>query len=241
MVAEFSIAVASANGIAEIRQILLQTVSKFGYSHFVYSLRLADHNITDFNTIVIHTLGTKWMQSYQKNQYFRDNYISDHLAGGTGPLIWSDMFVLLRTGGLEDRYHKTMQGYWDFGWRNGVTMPLGLVRNYRAGMSFIADPAVSTEEHNRSFAAHKDVLLRLMTAFHEHVDRPRFLAQHLNLSVREIEALDWMSQGYQVKEIAEKLGNSPHTVSKQIISARNKLYSQTGAQAVAKAVMLGII
>lgn len=62
-----------------------------------------------------------------------------------------------------------------------------------------------------------------------------------NLSVREIECLEWLARGRLNDRIAEELGISNSTVEFHFRNARRKLNCKTREQALAKAAMLDII
>jgi len=61
------------------------------------------------------------------------------------------------------------------------------------------------------------------------------------LSERERECLVFLSRGFKVKELAGVMGTSPRTAEKQIASARRKLGASTREQAVATALMKGLL
>ena len=62
-----------------------------------------------------------------------------------------------------------------------------------------------------------------------------------HLTERELECLRWISAGKDASEIAVILNISPHTTRDYLKSARYKLDCVTSAQAVSKAVALGLL
>ncbi|HMN87002.1 MAG TPA: LuxR C-terminal-related transcriptional regulator, partial [Bauldia sp.] len=84
----------------------------------------------------------------------------------------------------------------------------------------------------------ENVLARLHRA---DIIRDVFGEEHIHLSAREVEVLHWKSLGKDATEIATILDISPHTVRDYIKSARFKLDCVTSAQAVSKAVKLGLL
>ncbi len=63
----------------------------------------------------------------------------------------------------------------------------------------------------------------------------------IRLSARERECLLWLSRGLRNERIAERIGISPPTVELHLANARRKLAADTREQALARAIMLGII
>ena len=71
--------------------------------------------------------------------------------------------------------------------------------------------------------------------------KEEFGEDKLRLSSRELDCLYWTAQGKEAIDIALILSISPHTVRGYLKSARFKLDCVTSAQAVSKAVMLGLL
>jgi DNA-binding CsgD family transcriptional regulator len=66
-------------------------------------------------------------------------------------------------------------------------------------------------------------------------------ADAVRLSSRERECLLWLSKGLRNDRIAERLGISNHTVELHLANARRKLQAATREQALAQAVIRGLI
>jgi DNA-binding CsgD family transcriptional regulator len=241
IVADFTAHVVASNGLDEICELLLSTFQKFNYRGCAYSLRLPTIDPPNNNTIIFHSLGDDWLNNPSSKQQEFNKLLADHIVGHVEPLVWSDLFELPDDPAEERKLAGSIENFQQLGWRHGVTLPLGKLRNYHAGLSLFADPKLNANEHKQLFLEKAETLQQLAQSFHDHVDRPRLLIEHLGITNREIDVMQWMSQGLSAKAISEKLGNSPHTVNKQITSAKEKLSSQTGAQAVSKAIMLQII
>ena len=86
-----------------------------------------------------------------------------------------------------------------------------------------------------------DLSIQVANRIHRRVIRDVFGEEHIHLSAREVEVLHWKSLGKDATEIATILDISPHTVRDYIKSARFKLDCVTSAQAVSKAVKLGLL
>lgn len=67
----------------------------------------------------------------------------------------------------------------------------------------------------------------------------RYVVPHL--SAREIEALTWLAAGHRIERIGEKMGIRPVTVGKHLVTARLKFGARTREEALARAVLRGIV
>jgi LuxR family quorum sensing-dependent transcriptional regulator len=64
---------------------------------------------------------------------------------------------------------------------------------------------------------------------------------HVELTRREIECLQWAALGKSEWEMSQILGISEHTSEKHLLSAKNKLGAVNRVQAVAEAIRRGFI
>ncbi|NDV88230.1 hypothetical protein GTW51_16135 [Aurantimonas aggregata] len=62
-----------------------------------------------------------------------------------------------------------------------------------------------------------------------------------SLSRREIECLSWLMHGKRVKDIAFQLNLSSAAIELYVKNARTKLKARTREQAIARAIMLGLL
>lgn len=69
----------------------------------------------------------------------------------------------------------------------------------------------------------------------------RGCSQRITLTPRERDCLQGLADGQSAKEMAHALRISPRTVEHHIARAQAKMQARTGAQAVARAVALGLI
>jgi DNA-binding CsgD family transcriptional regulator len=84
-------------------------------------------------------------------------------------------------------------------------------------------------------------LIQIANRIHRHAIVELFGADRPHLTVRELECLRWVARGKDASEIAIILNISPHTTRDYLKSARFKLDCVTSAQAISKAVQLGLL
>jgi len=85
------------------------------------------------------------------------------------------------------------------------------------------------------------LLIEIANRLHRRVIRDVFGEDHVHLSARELQCLQWKALGKDANEIGLILELSPHTVRDYLKSARFKLDCVTSGQAVSKAVKLGLL
>mgnify|MGYP000087665510 FL=1 len=122
---------------------------------------------------------------------------------------------------------------------HGMSIPVVSKRGHRGlfSISFAGTPEawVAFKEANTELS------IQVANRIHRRGIRDVFGGEHIHPSAREVEVLHWKSLGKDATEIATILDISPHTVRDYIKSARFKLDCVTSAQAVSKAVKLGLL
>jgi DNA-binding CsgD family transcriptional regulator len=87
----------------------------------------------------------------------------------------------------------------------------------------------------------KPALIEIANRIHRRVIAEVFGEDRPHLTAREIECLQWVARGKDTSDIAVILDISSHTARDYLKSARFKLDCVTSAQAVTKAVKLGLL
>jgi DNA-binding CsgD family transcriptional regulator len=97
------------------------------------------------------------------------------------------------------------------------------------------------EEWDIFVAAHMPSLVEIANRVHQRVIRDVFGEDRPHLSARELEVLRWTALGKDAGEIAAILNISFHTTRGYLKSVRHKLDCVTSAQAVSRAIKLGLL
>jgi LuxR family transcriptional regulator, quorum-sensing system regulator CinR len=121
----------------------------------------------------------------------------------------------------------------------GLSIPLRSKRGHRALFSVSFSGA--QDEWNEFLAGAKDMLVNVANRIHSRVMTEVFAEERPRLSDRELTCLRWTAFGKSATEIAVILNISPYTAREYLKSCRFKLDSVTSAQAVSKAVKLGLL
>lgn len=165
-----------------------------------------------------------------------DPYYS-YVLQATEPLLWSD-FSFFSDFTPEQRNSVAID--FDFDVVVGVTLPFRFFDGMgRAGCS-LQTQSLSWQEFDAQWREHGQAMNAVVAAF-DAAMRENCLNEYFDLSRRERECLSWLADGLRPQQIAHRLGTHVKTIEKQIESARVKLKSATNAQALAKALVLGVI
>jgi LuxR family transcriptional regulator, quorum-sensing system regulator CinR len=122
---------------------------------------------------------------------------------------------------------------------HGLSIPVQSKHGHRG--LFSISFSRSENEWAEFKASTQATLIQIANRIHRRVISEVFGEDRPHLSARELECLRWVALGKDSSEIAIILNISPHTARDYLKSARFKLDSVTSAQAVSKAVKLGLL
>lgn len=122
---------------------------------------------------------------------------------------------------------------------HGYSIPVRSKEGHRG--LFSISYSGSDQEWMDFLASYQPVLIQIANRLHRRVIAEIFGEQRPHLTTRELECLRWIAGGKDAGEIAIILDISPHTARDYLKSARFKLDCVTSAQAVSKAVQLGLL
>lgn len=159
---------------------------------------------------------------------------------------------------LRDGFRRTLPFFWDeveISTANEVKMladaisygvgPLGYsvpIRSKRGHRGLFSMSSSGDPDNWRALCLQNaGALVEIASKLHNRVLREEFGDEKLHLSTRELECLSWTANGKDAGEISSILDISPHTVRDYLKSVRHKLDCVTLAQAVSKAMHLGLL
>ena len=160
-----------------------------------------------------------------------------HMAGQSiAPVDW-------RRLERNDQFNSVFRDASDFGISDrGLTIPVRGPFGDIGMLSVTRDCKI--EEWEKLTQNIMTDLQSVAVHIHDTVMRSDTLSQalrHPNLSTREIEILQWAAAGKSQQDIGDILSISHRTVEVHLRSARQKLYALTTAQAVGRAIAMGLI
>jgi LuxR family transcriptional regulator, quorum-sensing system regulator CinR len=121
----------------------------------------------------------------------------------------------------------------------GFSIPVQSKHGHRA--LFSISSSRSEKEWMNFLKTTQPTLIQIANRVHRRVIGEVFGEDRPHLTMRELECLRWIARGKDTSDIAVILNISPHTARYYLKSARYKLDSVTSAQAVSKAVKLGLL
>lgn len=141
---------------------------------------------------------------------------------------------------LSESQRRQFEAEDDIGLISGVSVILERSGSTFSGLGIWCETQPTPQDFTREWAENGPLLWqagRLLDAAVRR-DRPNLL---VCLTPREIDCLSWLASGLRPAEICWRLGISEKTFEKHICAAKAKLKSRTRDQALAKAVLMGIL
>ena len=212
--------------IAELRDLL-------NVDHLVYhSSKLGASPSAD--PYIRLTYPAAWIKRYLQMGYIDIDPVIREGFRRALPFDWSE----LKIQGAEEVSFLTDALAHGVG-PHGLSIPLQSKHGHRA--LFSISFSRSKDEWTKFVKTSLPALIEIANRIHRRVIYEVFGEDRPHLSLRELECLRWIACGKDTSEIAIILDISAHTARDYLKSARYKLDSVTSAQAVTKAVKLGLL
>ncbi len=179
---------------------------------------------------------TDWMHRYLEKQYAQIDPIIRRIEMNLSPFEWSDALTCVPAEQQAD-VANFMGEAAEFQLRSGVVIPLLTLDGAIAAVTLggeridVPDDGLGMISLVASFAMARAIEMR-------NVESVKF---EVGLTPREVECLKWVADGKSEWEIGIILRISEHTADKHLSNARRKLKAVTGAQAIARALRLGLL
>jgi LuxR family transcriptional activator of conjugal transfer of Ti plasmids len=181
---------------------------------------------------LISNYPVKWTDHYLRKHYERVDPVIVEALTATEPFQWGQELTTKR---LSKPQCALLDEAAQFGIRCGFTVPLHDSRGPVAAVTF------ATDEHRPSFQRcielNRSVLQLMAMYFHAHARRRLSINRVIDgvaLSPRELECLEWATQGKSAWEIGRLLNISRRTAAFHLDNAKTKFGVRTICQAVAK-------
>ena len=224
----------------------LAFIAKLGFQHLACcygSLRAAGPRETpslNKRPIIRGSFSAKIGNPWSKDELHRHDPLIDRVLASPVPFCWgTEFFDALKLDADVRAFYDLLSGD---GARSMFIVPLRCNRKLGVGIAMVgADlPRAVFEakiaEHGTALtlaAVYTD--MRLVELWND-----RRNAEH-QLATRETECLQYLTTGLKNEQIAGRMGITVHTVQLHLSSAKKKLGASTREQAMAKALMFGII
>lgn len=184
---------------------------------------------------------TSFIDRMYSPEIMRTRQIPKIVAQSTAITFWGVDIDERRFGKDSTDYLLSKEAISEFGLRTSAIVPVPMVnRQGSSGVSFF------TKGDN----AKLDAILKergfelIHAAFFTHAYLQKIRGEKLSdhvLSKREKECLLWLSRGFRTKEISFRMNIKEVTVTMHLTNARKKLGAKTREQALARAIIEGVI
>lgn len=228
--------VAEARSEAEVWKVLHDFVRESGFNclHTWFGRGVDDARF-------LTTCPDWWPEWYMREEKWRVDHVAAHNIFGRGIIPYGFDFDRHNPSISESSLEMLRFLGGEVGVNSGLTFPVFECGGGRCGGVNLGI-AGEVEDLDAMPTSHVFEAVSLVTAGHDRIRSLSGLsARRANLSAREKECLLWLTHGLKTKEIADRLSVSDATVNFHIANAKAKLGADTREQAVAKAIMAGII
>ena len=180
------------------------------------------------------TYPASWIKQYLQNNYVDVDPVLREGFQRTLPFQWSELTANTpkELAFLQD---ALAHGVGPF----GLSIPVVGKHGHRGVFSISFSR--SEQEWEAFVEAGMPLLVEIANRLHQRVIRDVFGEDRPHLSARELEVLRWTALGKDAGEIASILDISFHTTRGYLKSVRHKLDCVTSAQAVSRAIKLGLL
>lgn len=221
-----------------IASVIKDAALRLGFDYWIYGV-LMPVTVTRTEEFVINAYPKDWCQHYLTSGYAANDPSVSYARVHVTPSLWSDLARYHSSGSDVEQAKSLFQEAASFGLAKGISVPLHGLGCLFGVMSYassdprhpILESTLHAEATLLAMCVHQAVSL-LINRGGEKI-RP--------LTPRERECLKWAAEGKSAWEIAHVLNISERTAVFHLMNAAEKLGVVNRQQAVAKALVLGLL
>ena len=223
--------------VPELEAVFARTLAPLGVDVFV-GVQIADPLRERHVEVTFGRTHATWEAHYQAEGHAARDPVVREMLRSTEPLFWSDLPA--RRGVLKPEEVRVMEEARAFGLNEGLMTPLHHVDGSVSAVLLMGERMASDAPDTRA-------ALHLLSIYYGSLARKLRHAvdkaepQKAKLSARQIECLRWAREGKSSYVIGQILSLSARTVDEHFASACKKLGVHTRMQAVAQALLLGLL
>jgi DNA-binding CsgD family transcriptional regulator len=205
--------------------VLRSDLEAYGYTRSLYSR---------------HTYPEEWERVIGSETLLEHEYSVHRIQRGVACVTWHPENPAQALASLTAPQRRQFDTEHEMGLVSGASVILESGGSLFSGLGIWCETQTKPQEFTRAWAARGPELWqagRLLDAAVRR-DRPNLL---VCLTPRELDCLSWLACGLRPAEICWRLGISEKTFEKHICAAKAKLKARTRDQALAKAVLMGLL
>ena len=224
--------------LSDIKKELVQICQHLEFDDVAYVVKLPQTFIRS-SALVISTYSDEWLENYAGKSYLSIDPVVQHCFSSQRPYLWNRF----KKGHHDKEIRKFAGEAQDFKLNDGIS--IGMPRyDGEAGLISLA----SERELVFTDAQYQRIVLylnALQPYIHEKINQ--ILQSNHDAQIKELlterekTCLLWVAEGKTANEISTILHISESTVVFHLKNATNKLQVTNRSQAIAKAVLLGLI
>lgn len=223
----------------EVRVTCAEISKRYGFDHFMYLAQVPTSFVKPYY-LYISGYPPEWVRRYKRGKYMKKDPVVHHCARNITPIDWQEVQEL---SFANESVAKLMRDASKYGLRNGLSVPVHGRHGDSAIMNFSMnrDDRKTTNDINK---ARPDLYL-LSAYIHEAamriLDGKDLILHEKDVTSREKECLLWVAEGETTWDIANRLGITESTVIFHLQNVMKKLGAANRQQAIAKAVLIGLV
>ena len=226
-----------AGTAAAVCERLLSVTSNFGLTALIAATvpQPGTSSSQQKDHVLLCDWPNEWLERYLTRNYVDHDPVVSHLKLLRAPFQWREAVQSMPADKSSD---EVMRDAREFNLRDGLAFPLITLEGQIALVSLggeaveLSDSEFAMVSLASTYAIGRAMQLQTTASK---------IIEHIELTPRERECLQWAAVGKSEWEISQILGISEHTSEKHLLNAKSKLGAANRVQAVAEAIRHGYI
>ncbi|GAB3130028.1 hypothetical protein GCM10027256_34770 [Novispirillum itersonii subsp. nipponicum] len=189
--------------------------------------------------VLLNSIVSEWLDAKLGSGLFYCDEFVRAARCETTPALWGDV-SRLHSEHFTPAAKASLDLDFDYGIITGVTIPMRFAGGLGISSAGCHAADMSWPEFDRIWMEHGDSITAIINAFDIALRRDH-LGELFSLDTEERECLLWLATGLRQKQIAHRLGLTPRKMETRIEAVQTKLKAVTPAQAMATALIFGLI
>ena len=210
----------------------------YGFTRFHHDKTIGDPD----DALFLTTLGDDYAQRYFHGGLYARTPMFRWVAQNIGACTWTWVRDAHAAGRLAPEEVAAVLQNAAIGIVAGISVSFPPATSRTKGaLGLIADAGLDHGDVDRIFAHHRAPILAVAHCLNMKIMLLPQATRRRALTQRQREALEWVSDGKTMQDVALLMGVTPAMVEKHLRLARDALDVETTAQAVAKGAMLNML
>lgn len=238
---DFHYSMREADSLEEQVTLLKLMLRQYGYNEFVFGVVPSFQLQNAHQLFAVDNVDKKFREKYDEEGYARYDIALLHCLENSDPILWSTINQIEETETLEPQYIKLAELVREYGYTNGVTIPLFTDWNpFRFGMSLIRRNDTDYQKHDVEFEKNKSALLLTCQIFFQTIKFHGAVIERFGITETELTLLRKIATGQSREAIAKAENLHTNSVKYKLKKIYNKLGAQNAEQALVIYCSLGL-